>query len=290
MLLQMKVLSFDVGIRNLAYCLFDIPESYMNNENNNIKNDNINELLKNIHIIDWDIINLVDDEKHLLCNSKNKNGKDCKNKAHYKKNNEYYCKKHAMNCKYIIPSKTNKISFIKKHKKGELIQYCKNHFITHEKDKNKEYYLSLVKKYMELNLMDTITSKKADSISLVTLGRTIEQKFNLLFKNYKIDLLLIENQISPIANRMKTIQGMITQYFIMNNVENIEFISSSNKLKLFTNKKTTYDERKKMGIETMNTQILHIVDNGYWKDLFIKHKKKDDLADAFLQCLYYLQK
>jgi hypothetical protein len=50
----------------------------------------------------------------------------------------------------------------------------------------------------------------------------------------------------PIANRMKTLQGMIAQYFIMNNVINIEFISACNKLKDFnTNKNTTYSERKK---------------------------------------------
>ena len=30
-----------------------------------------------------------------------------------------------------------------------------------------------------------------------------------------IDLILIENQISPIANRMNCLQGMIMQYFIM---------------------------------------------------------------------------
>ena len=45
--------------------------------------------------------------------------------------------------------------------------------------------------------------------------------------------VIIENQIGPLAIRMKTIQGMIVQYFIMSNlnVEHIEFISASNKLK-----------------------------------------------------------
>ena len=37
----------------------------------------------------------------------------------------------------------------------------------------------------------------------------------------------------PIANRMKTIQGMIAQYFIDKNVKLIKFISASNKLKNF---------------------------------------------------------
>ena len=40
---------------------------------------------------------------------------------------------------------------------------------------------------------------------------------------------------------MKTLQGMIAQYFIMKNKTSIEFVSSTNKLKLFIgNKKTTY--------------------------------------------------
>ena len=50
--------------------------------------------------------------------------------------------------------------------------------------------------------------------------------------------VVIENQLSPIANRMKTIQGMLAQYFIMidENID-IQFISSSNKLKQFESTK-----------------------------------------------------
>ena len=46
--------------------------------------------------------------------------------------------------------------------------------------------------------------------------------------------VLIENQISPIATRMKTLQGMLTQYYI-DHLENVDitFVSSVNKLKQF---------------------------------------------------------
>ena len=50
---------------------------------------------------------------------------------------------------------------------------------------------------------------------------------------------------------MKTIQGMLVQYFVMSQVfvDNIEFISASNKLKDCNIKqKTKYSERKKIGI------------------------------------------
>jgi len=49
---------------------------------------------------------------------------------------------------------------------------------------------------------------------------------------------------------MKTIQGMLAQYFIMRGQPNIviEFVSSSNKLKDFVmEKNTTYTQHKKDG-------------------------------------------
>ena len=67
-----------------------------------------------------------------------------------------------------------------------------------------------------------------------------------------------------------------------------EFMSASNKLKLFSdNKKTTYAERKKMSINY--TQEL-LVKKNMIKDLeyFNKNNKKDDLADCLLQGIYYL--
>jgi hypothetical protein len=93
---------------------------------------------------------------------------------------------------------------------------------------------------------------------------------------------------------MKTIQGMIVQYFIMSNivVGNIEFISAINKLKDFANannnEKTKYSDRKKLGITT----TLELLSNDYRfidkKDYFMTHKKKDDLADSFLQGLWFV--
>jgi hypothetical protein len=63
-----------------------------------------------------------------------------------------------------------------------------------------------------------------------------------------IDFILIENQIGPIANRMNSIQGMLTQYFIMKGLYNIKYVSASNKLKNLIEKNTSYSERKKQSI------------------------------------------
>ena len=129
-------------------------------------------------------------------------------------------------------------------------------------------------------------------MSLPMISRNMTKAFDQLFKDELFDHVIIENQVSPLANRMKTIQGMVTQYFVMKNVPNIEYISSSNKLKNFLEdkKKTTYNERKKIGVDVTEKLIM---ENDYlvkWDEFFKTHKKKDDLADSFLQGLWFLEK
>jgi hypothetical protein len=109
----------------------------------------------------------------------------------------------------------------------------------------------------------------AHDLDLITYGRNMMKHLDaILFTDpvaaaaasavvvAPIDMMIIENQISTLASRMKTLQGMITQYFIMKNVPQIEFISASCKLKLFTDANSedggvdasTYADRKKSGI------------------------------------------
>jgi hypothetical protein len=90
---------------------------------------------------------------------------------------------------------------------------------------------------------------------------------------------------------MKTIQGMIVQYFVMSNINvgNIEFISASNKLKCCEKKeKTKYSERKKMGIEKCLEIITNDITYNEHITYFNLHKKKDDLSDSFLQGLWFI--
>lgn len=272
----MKIISIDVGIRNLAICLLEIDEK------------------KNFKITEWCVVNLCDDSLPKCCGviTKKKTTTQCDKNARYSKNDKYYCKTHAKKTDYIIPTTELYKSRIAKYKIAELYQLCEKYDIGFSKPINKSALLEIVDKKLSEKFFDIIETKRADKVDLTDLGKKMMEYFDcsLKVKEQKIDYVLIENQISTIATRMKTLQGMITQYFIMRDVENIEFISSANKLKPFLEKKkTSYAERKKLGISVTNQLINETCGLHYWVDTFQKSKKKDDLADCFLQGLWFMK-
>ena len=196
------ILSFDIGIKNLSYCVMYKDETY----------DSINK--NNIKIVDWGIIQLIED------------GVKCKG----------------------VP-------------------------------------------------LDKITT-------------TLYNKLHNIFIDYDISKVLLENQ--PVLKNpvMKSIQMIIYGYFayeknIMGReIEYIKLINASNKLKLGKNLKeinnsedilkikSKYTRNKKLAIIYTNyflKERLIVEDHEKYNDIFNNHKKKDDLADAFLQGLYFIE-
>ena len=268
----MLVLSIDVGIKNLGFCLFEVKDN------------------KDFEIVEWNSINLLENQE-FICNYKSDKNKKCVCKAKFEKNNEYYCKKHAkIHSNYIIPNNELNPTQYKRLKLNELIE-LKNKFnipIDSEIKLTKSIIIEYFNTYINEKYFNLINESKSSEVDLVVLGINLMKQFDFIFKPYHIQKVIIENQISPIANRMKTIQGMIAQYFIMNHIQDIHFISSFNKLKLWVNKKTTYNERKKISVLIVK-QLLNNNNNIHkWENIFVSHKKKDDLADSFLQGLWYL--
>jgi hypothetical protein len=267
----MRVLSIDVGIKNLGVCLFE------------------NDLIKT-----WEIVNLTSEVESNVCNSLTKNKKVCGKCAKYEKNEKYFCATHAKNQDFLICPKELKEKSLKKAKVADMQTLLKKYFISFETGIKKEKMLELLNNFRKTKCLDDYkeTKENASKLDLIKIGKALKTKFDELFdKEDKFDYVIIENQISPIANRMKTIQGMVAQYFIMKEkTEKIEFISASNKLKNFEENKENYKDRKKLGIVKCVECLNKNEENKKLIPFLEKHKKKDDLADCFLQGIWFFNK
>ena len=269
----MKILSIDVGIKNLAICLFDKCHSD-----------------EHFKVSKWDIIDLTEEEC-LKCVFVEKNV-ICNKTAKFKKDDLCYCLKHSKKQQYQMPTSEHRPSVINKHKIAKLYEIADSYNIKYDPKIKKVDLVNMINEHIYKNYFEQIESKKANEVDLFNIGVNLKNKFNDLFKDEgKIDYVIIENQIGPLAIRMKTIQGMIVQYFIMSNlnVEHIEFISASNKLKDCDVKdKEKYSDRKKLGIaKCLGVLTLDFRFNEHL-NYFSSHKKKDDLSDSFLQGLWFI--
>ena len=298
----MKLISFDVGIKNMAYCVLEYDSDQ-------------------VTINEWGVLNLMDDDivsHNCECmnipKSKKASPKECAKKAKYTKNGKYYCEKHAVACsQYIIPTKQHSITSLKKLKLDDLIAQGNHNLVFLNVDDvkklKKQVVLDLVLEYYKQKCFEVVANNKkrtAGETDLISVGRKMKEQLNNLDNIMNIDHAIIENQISPIATRMKTVQGMLAQYFIMmNDNTNIQFVSSSHKLKQFSEFKTENREQDKSIIDNTRTNPnykKHKLDGVYycsrmidanermieWKES-LNTKKKDDLADSFLQGIWYLK-
>jgi len=269
----MKILSIDVGIKNLAFCLFE-------------KQD-----LNDFTITKWDTVNISEQETH-NCIAIDKNGLCNKPSKFTMGNDQCFCLKHAKKSNYKIPTPDLKSSFINKQKIQKLYEIADKYKITYDKKTKKADIIEMLIDYSSKNYFQEVQTKKATDVDLYNIGKNIKTHFDKLFSEEGcIDYVIIENQIGPLAIRMKTIQGMLVQYFVMCPVEvkHIEFISAANKLKDCDIKdKSKYSDRKKLGITKCLETITSNSNYSSKLEYFNAHKKKDDLADSFLQGLWFL--
>lgn len=276
----MKILSFDIGIKNLAYCYLECENSY---ENKMIKHN----------FLKWNIINLLnDDNEKALCNCKLKNGKICNKNALYKFKTDFYCNLHYKNLDEL--AKNNCVSLSLQDKKCQGVKKpCK---------KNATFF------YEDCVLCNTCLRKRDDKDNFLKIqknGKTNADQdfFNLLahhldihFDKLDFDFIILENQPAFKNPRMKSIQIFIFTYFFMKLRESkvkIDFFNASKKLDIYegeeieTNKTTKYGKTKSLSIEYCKKFLDIYGNNDYNLNYLNKFKKKDDLADSYLQALQY---
>ena len=322
-----RVLSFDIGIKNLAYCYLE----YLNDTTTDVSSTKI---------LDWRVIDLMADATpldvsgtptftctcKLATTKKNAEAKICGKKAKYglptDNSEEYFCETHAkVDKRWIIPKRAHEKASLNKLKREPLdLMVAEQKIVLDPNTKSTKKTLVdallahfLSKSYTIINSGGgDQNSKQAD---LITLGRnmiTIIDRISVL-RDSPPTHIIMENQISTVASRMKTLQGELTMYFLLRHpTASVEYISSANKLKFFAptvpndtpvqvprkerrdaeavvpNANQIYKKHKQDAI-TYTTQILQenpILQS--WEPV-LTGKKKDDLADSFLQGIWYLR-
>lgn len=162
--------------------------------------------------------------------------------------------------------------------------------------------ISLVERKKDINGLNTISELLFYELDNI-MGSLEELEYD------KIDYVLIENQPSNLNGIMKSIQLLIFSYFsLLKHWDklnmNVLLINASLKLQYHTfkpeplikidnirtkkeQKRDKYRNNKNDGIEITK---YYINNNEKLKSYFIKHKKKDDLADTLLQTISYIKK
>jgi hypothetical protein len=321
------IISFDIGIKNLAYCIFVIDPAQQTS------------------ILKWNIVNLTqtdaaDGNSHPKCTCMKAGKKKapdtvCGKKGAYTDSTGslVFCTVHAKNqgtcTSKIIPCKEMSMSTIKSLKLDDLKTFCKTHSIAFAESDKKPDICAKAETAIKARTLVPIkpVKKNANHVHLVEIGKQIRIQMNEILKvqrtdgskhpsdatsnDITIDIVILENQISPIAGRMNTIQGMLAQYFIMRPdislIPKIEFISSSGKLKDYkgtkelketqektkepsTQEKTTYKDHKRDGIAFCRDFMTKNEGLRTHQEVLETSTKKDDLADCFLQGIYYLKR
>lgn len=283
----MIILSFDVGIKNLAYCLISINLEKQLELEKQEKQEKQSDDVDFLQILKWDVVDLSTTSSEIVTTSVTTSLKQC-----------CKCKKIASCCTHsstMLPEDVKK--YCKKHAEETQLPMHTRLLKSNSKNGQNPYVipLSVINKKISCNKID-----------IVDLGINLKSHFDSIFKEYidKIDAIIIENQIGNLAGRMNVLQGMISQYFIMRDITKIEFISATNKLKLFKSviqnqiqnnelenvietEKKLYKMRKDAGKKVCRSLLMFYQSLHIWITDYDKHKKRDDLADCFLQGYYY---
>lgn len=291
-------LGWDVGIKNLAFCLLD-------------KKDN------KLEIVDWGIINLlVHKSPPIYCNCLKADGSVCGKRASFyiineDEDNKNYCNIHLKKEKKEWAKLKDKE---REEKEGQLKEWsdkwtcCKDKcskIATRYCIKNHLYYCTKHSKETD-TIKDAINQSSAIRMPMLTLGKILYEKLDKHPKLLQAKKICIENQPVLKNPTMKSIQMMLYSYFVMRQYEgklelhDMILMSAKNKLKVYKDQygelpkkilsmRDKYRRNKMMAIE--HTRLF--VENEHdeeWREFYNEHDKKDDLADAYLMTKYFIEK
>jgi len=254
----MKVISFDVGLRNLAYCVLEGTDR------------------TDVKIVDWNIIDVLGEQAGVGAPRCHK----CSSAARYEhaSNGTFSCSKHAPRKKNAKVTKTLLNKMTVEQIKADLTEAGLTTDATKKVD-----LVKLLYNHHKQNTWKKCVSSAIQG-SVLDLSTAIIKSLDSRMDSWRgADLVAIENQMD---RRMFGVQAMLQMYFSCRGFRSIG-VSATHKLSnIVTVEDSTasYKGRKQTGIAHAYA-LVPAANQAH----FAKHPKKDDLADSFLQGLWVLE-
>jgi hypothetical protein len=254
----MKLISFDVGLRNLAYCVLQGTNR------------------SDVQILDWNIIDVLGEQNGL----NNPRCHKCTTHASWRHVTEgtFACSRH----KPKQSKNTITKSALTKKSNAELSSDIQRLGLQCTSTRKADMVTMLYIHARQNTWKRCVKSVLAGSV--IDLAPAIASALDRRAAVWKdADLVCVENQPE---RRMFAVQAMIQMYFCVKGTK-CEGVSASHKLNniiTIDDRVDSYKGRKKTGIVHAQALVPEP-----WCAHMMRHPKKDDLADSFLQGLWVME-
>ena len=253
----MKLISFDIGLRNLAVCVIEGTSR------------------SDVKITHWEVIDVLAEQSGL----ENSRCSRCVQSATWRHASEgiMVCSRHKPKQRV----KVTKTEFSKKslpELQGELDRLGLVCPSKRKADIVTALYLH-ARQNSWLRCVKTVHTGAV--MEMAPLIRTCLDKRTAIWKG--ADLVCLENQPE---RKMFAVQAMIHMYFCCGGFkcEGVSAVHKLNNIITIDDRVDSYKGRKKTGIIHAEALVPEV-----WKQHLLKHPKKDDLADSFLQGLWVME-
>jgi hypothetical protein len=254
---QKKVLAFDIGIKNLAYCVLENDKTVLSLEN----------------------CNILEPVEQVKCSK-------CTVKANYTVNNQVFCKRHIPKTHTILPELDQK--------KLPVVKTLKELVKTHECENlgtSKDQCLESLSKKFALKY-EQPKQANASKISLEdihdSLRKFVQDKWSYFSGATHV---LLENQPVFKNPHMKSVQVLLfatlREQFLQNNqTPKYHLVHAKKKVKDAQAGDEGYAERKNKSEERLKSLFdKGLITNQPVYEEWNKAKKKSDMADALCMCV-----